>query len=152
MRVSIPDNKLVRLGAPKRYYIPNTDTKQAFDNLLHLAAQIYLTALTLITLVNSGCQWFSSNVRPMIPETHRDLIFYVRTILQSKLLIVEDTLVDQCFATNPLVKAEPNIRFYSVSTNLKSKFYGRSILLNIQTQPFILLHSNCSRERNFLCP
>src|SRR6476469_1468558 len=113
MRASIPNDKLVRLEAPKRYYIPNADTQQISDDLIRLAAQICRTPIALITLVDGDCQWFRSNVGLTISETYRDLAFYAHTILQSKPLIVEDTLVDQRFATNPLVTAEPNIRFYA---------------------------------------
>jgi len=118
MRVSIPDDRLIRLGAPKRYHLPNTDTKQVFDDLIHLVAQMCRTPIALITWVDSACQCFKSNVGVTIPETHRvpefyDPAFYAHTILQSKPLIAEDILVDQRFAINFLVTAEPNIRFYA---------------------------------------
>ena len=118
MRVPLPDDKLVRLEALQQYYIPNTDTQQISDDLICLAAQICCTPIALITWVDSACQCFKSNVGVTIPETHRvpafyDPAFYAHTILQSKPLIAEDILVDQRFAINFLVTAEPNIRFYA---------------------------------------
>ena len=46
-------------------------------------------------------------------ETPRDLSFCAHAVASNEPLVVDDTLQDIRFASNPLVTSAPNIRFYA---------------------------------------
>ncbi len=108
-----PPNEASRLEALRRYAILDTPAEPAFDDLTFLAAHICGTPIALVSLVNANRQWFKSKVGLTISETPRDVSFCAHAILQSDLLVVQNTLDDERFATNPLVIGTLKIRFYA---------------------------------------
>ena len=102
-----------RLEALWQYAVLDTPPEEAFDNLTALAAQICEAPIALISLVDENRQWFKSKVGLTASETARDISFCGHAIHQSGLFIVPDATRDERFADNPLVTAEPRIRFYA---------------------------------------
>ena len=102
-----------RLDALRQYEILDTAPEHDFDDLTRLAAHSCGTPIALIGLIDRERQWFKSKVGLTVKETSRDMAFCAHTILQPDLLVVRDTLADDRFATNPLVTADPHIRFYA---------------------------------------
>lgn len=113
LKVPLPQNEAARLDALQRYDILDTNAEQAFDDLTHLAAQICSTPIAFVSLVDMNRQWFKSQVGLMLNEVPRDASLCAYTILRHDLLIILDTLLDERFATSPLVTSEPHIRFYA---------------------------------------
>ncbi|MCC7439503.1 MAG: PAS domain S-box protein [Armatimonadetes bacterium] len=114
MKAPFPANEANRLAALLRYGVLDTDAEQSFDDLTALAAQICGTPIALITLVDAERLWFKSNIGMNATEISRDIAFCAHAILTpDDLFVVPDTLLDERFATNPLVVGETNIRFYA---------------------------------------
>ena len=102
-----------RLAALRQYEILDSWPETAFDELAKLAAHLCETPTALITFVDSDRQWYKSRVGFSASETPREWSFCAHAILQRDLTIVPDATKDPRFAHNPLVMAEPRIRFYA---------------------------------------
>ena len=111
---AVPANEAARLNALQQYDILDTLPEKAFDDLTALAAYICGSPISLLSLTDAHRQWFKSTVGLPVTEAPREIAFCAHAILQpEQLMIIPDTLEDTRFATNPLVKADPNIRFYA---------------------------------------
>ena len=112
-KAPLPRDEEARLHALRQYEVLDTAPEHDFDDLTRLASHSCGTPIALIGLIDRERQWFKSKVGLPLKETSRDMAFCAHTILQSDLLVVRDTLADDRFATNPLVTADPHIRFYA---------------------------------------
>jgi GAF domain-containing protein len=109
----VPNNEPDRLQALLRYRVLDTPAEVEFDTLVSLASYITGTPVAMISLVDSDRQWFKAKIGTAVSETARDVAFCAHAICQSDLFVVSDAMADARFATNPLVTADPHIRFYA---------------------------------------
>ncbi len=109
----IPENEEHRLAVLKGYRVLDSASERSFDEITQLAASICDTPISLLTFIDRDRQWIKSNRGLSISETSREVAFCSHAIMDSELFEVEDALNDNRFAKNPLVTADPNIRFYA---------------------------------------
>src|SRR6266542_3372704 len=113
MTSPVKNNEARRLKVLWQYEILDTVPEEVFDDLTELAARICEAPIALISLIDEDRQWFKSAVGVTIRETSRDISFCAHAILNNDLLIVPDATQDGRFKNNPLVTADPKIRFYA---------------------------------------
>ena len=109
----LPKNETERLIALKQYQILDTGSERLFDDITKLASQICGTPIALITLLDENRQWFKSAIGINATETPRNISFCGHTILGEDIFEISNALEDERFFDNPLVKGQPNIRFYA---------------------------------------
>ena len=108
-----PPDEEERLAGLYALRILDTPPEERFDRIARLAARLLGTPIALISLVDRDRQWFKARVGMAALETPRDVSFCAHAVSARSALVVPDTLKDERFAANPLVTADPNIRFYA---------------------------------------
>jgi len=118
MPAPLPADEAAQLDALRQYPVLATETETALEELAQVAARLCGTSMALVCLVEGDGrrparghrQWFKGFgfALPAPPQ----LSFCTRTILAGPLL-VPDAEADERFADDPLVTADPRIRFYA---------------------------------------
>ena len=102
-----------RLAAIRPYAILDTPREAEYDDLVALAAQICAAPIALISFVLADRQWFKAETGLGVRETPIDESICQHLLLTPGLTVIPDTRADPRTANNPLVTAEPGLRFYA---------------------------------------
>lgn len=114
MKAPLPPNEADRLMTLRGYNILDTPSEPPFDDLVALAARICDVPTAMVSFVDADRQWFKSQIGMPLLETTRDISFCAHSLLQpDEVLQIYDAREDARFRDNPLVTAEPYIRFYA---------------------------------------
>jgi GAF domain-containing protein len=102
-----------RLRAVSASGLLDTPSEESFDEVTRLTATALGTPIALVTLLTEDRQIFKSHWGIDQNETPRSWAFCNETIMQHDVFVVDDATNDARFANNPLVVADPKIRFYA---------------------------------------
>lgn len=103
-----------RLEVVRKLEIAGTSYDPALSALTEAAASICNVPTSLVTVLDDATQWFVAQVGIESTSTPREHAFCDVAIRQpDELFEVPDTLLDPRFVSNPLVTADPHIRFYA---------------------------------------
>ena len=87
--------------------------EERFDRIARLAAIVTDSPIALVSLLTAKRQWFKARVGLEARQTPREWAFCSHAILHDGPFTVEDATADERFRENPLVLAQPHIRFYA---------------------------------------
>jgi diguanylate cyclase len=110
---TLPPDEAERIAMLQALGLLDTDPEPVFDRITQLVSLTLNVPIALVSLVDSDRQWFKSNVGFNAQETPRDIAFCAHAIMQTAPLVIEDALLDERFADNPMVQQSPRIRFYA---------------------------------------
>jgi len=113
MNVRRTDNEAANLSALRTRELLDSQPELECDELVRLAASICGAPVGLLTLLDERNQWHRSSEGLILGETPREVAFCAHAIRHGGMFIVKDSLMDARFASNPLVTADPAIRFYA---------------------------------------
>ena len=103
-----------RLAKLRELVILYSEPEAVFDSIVRMATEACGVPIALISLIDAERQWFKANVGlPRLSETPRDIAFCDYAICSDEVFEITDTRRDSRFNANPLVTADPNIRFYA---------------------------------------
>src|ERR1700738_2079811 len=108
------------------------------DEIVRLAANICGMPVGFLTLLDERRQWFRVSDVFKLEETPREIAFCAYAIRQTELFVVQDALTDPRFSTNPLVNAEPVIRFFAGMPMHTAEGHAVGILCVMDTVPRML--------------
>jgi PAS domain S-box-containing protein len=113
LRPPVPEGEAERLAALRDYAILDTPPEENFDRITRIASRMLDSPMCLVSLVDADRQWFKSKQGLEAEETPRDVAFCAHAIMEDQLMVVPDATLDARFKDNPLVRGEPNVRFYA---------------------------------------
>jgi diguanylate cyclase (GGDEF)-like protein len=109
----IPADEEDRLRELERLGVLGSDSDIHMDRLVELASLTFAVPMAAISLVTANRQWFLSQKGLNVRETPRGVAFCAHAIMANGVMVVPNALEDERFRANPLVTAEPLIRFYA---------------------------------------
>ncbi|MFC7739063.1 diguanylate cyclase domain-containing protein [Roseomonas sp. GCM10028921] len=107
------ENEAQRLAEVASYKAQLVVPTDGLDRIARLTAALLGAPAGIITLVDADEQRVIGRYGVDIERTPRELAFCTHTITGTVPLIVPDAKVDPRFSNNPLVRDDPNIRFYA---------------------------------------
>ena len=134
-KAPLPPNEQERLADLQSFDILDTPEEEAFDEIARIASLIFDMPIALVSLVDEARQFFKAHIGLDATETPRDLAFCAHTILDSKVMVIEDAQDDKRFSDNDLVTKDPRIRFYAGAPLITDAGNRLGTLCLIDTKP-----------------
>lgn len=112
-QIPVPHNELERLAALKRYNILDTLPEHAFDDATKLVSYICGVPIAHISFLDETRQWFKSEIGVGVTEVPREISFCQYTIMDTKMVEISDTFLNDQFKDDPNVTGGFKVRFYA---------------------------------------
>lgn len=109
----LADDEQERLNFLHDKHILDSEAEERFDKYTRIAVNTFNVPIALVSLIDEDRQWFKSKQGLDVSETPRDQSFCAHAVYSREPLIVEDTLLDDRFASSPLVTGMSRVRFYA---------------------------------------
>ena len=139
MNPPVPPNESARLAALRSYDVLDTAPEVSYDNIVLLASQICQVPMALISLVEIDRQWFKASFGLGATEFPRNVSFCSHAIVDpGEIMVVEDARQDDRFSANPLVTAQPHIRFYAGAPLVNPEGHALGTLCVIDQTPRVM--------------
>ncbi len=135
MEAPVPLDEPARLGSLYATQLLDAGANEHFDRVTRIAAGMFGVPMSLVSLVDSDRQWFGSRWGLDAFETPRCDAFCAHTILDREVFVVQNALLDERFADNPLVTGAPHIRFYAGAPISSHDGHRLGTLCIIDTEP-----------------
>ncbi|TDP03204.1 ATP-binding protein [Flavobacterium sp. 245] len=113
IEIPIPENELERLAALKRYNILDTLPDHAFDDATKLVSYICGVPIAHISFIDESRQWFKSEIGIGVSEVPREISFCKYTIMESEMVEINDTFLNDRLKDDPNVTGGFKVRFYA---------------------------------------
>ncbi|HEV2361151.1 MAG TPA: sensor domain-containing diguanylate cyclase [Acidimicrobiales bacterium] len=107
-----PDDEVERLAALYALDILDSEPRESLDRITRMAKRIFKVPLALVTFVDDERQWVMSGMGGPV-DAERATSFCGYAILDSGVMTVNDTKLDDRFVDSPFVVSEPSLRFYA---------------------------------------
>ena len=136
-----------RLAALASYRLLDSATEEIYDEITELLAQICDVPFALINMVNGDRQWFKSVFGDFgvhgrdLRELPRHIGFCGTVVDTAEPLEVADAAHDVRFFNDPMVGAEPGIRFYAGMPLMTDSGHAIGTLCVMDRRPRALSHS-----------
>lgn len=102
-----------RLSALQAYDILDTPSEAALNRLVARAARLFQVPIALISFFDEFKQQVKACYGIELTQIDPSISFCAYTLKSDSVFQIPDASMDPQFATNPLVTAEPHIRFYT---------------------------------------
>lgn len=90
-----------------------TGAEERFDQIVAATREFFDVGAASMSLIGRHTQHFKSAIGLLRSQTPRQIALCTATVEQNSMLIINETLTDDRFSSNPLVVGEPHIRFYA---------------------------------------
>ena len=112
-RTTASFDEVTRARVIASYDVAGARAKGQLDDIVSFAAELCDTPVALVSLVEEEYQRFLSRTGFDRDRTPRSMSFCAHAMLHHEVMEVPDARQDPRFADNPLVTAEPHVRFYA---------------------------------------
>ena len=124
-----------RLAAVHSYGILDGPRLPALDELTRLAASMFGTPMSAVSLVDRDRQWFAGSTGIAGAETPRDVSFCAHAVAERRRLVVPDARQHPHFGTYRTVTGDPHVRFYAGSPLLDEDGHAVGALCVVDDRP-----------------
>lgn len=135
-RTIIPQNEDERLANLEKYKILYTKSEPIFDQLAAVAATMFSVPLAMINFVDKDQVWTKANQEGETGnEVERGTSLCSLAILKDDLTVFENTLIEPCLMSNPLVAGESGLRFYAAAPIATPEGFNIGAICIVDMQP-----------------